>query len=100
MEKSKYAFLLMGSEFTPEKQQAHFETEKRHTYIFTIQNFEQAKEKVLELQKEGFGALELCGAFGETRCRELIEMTENKIAIGYSVHLPFQDSLFNAFFSG
>lgn len=100
MEKSKYAFLLMGEDFTPEKHQAHFETEKSHTYIFTVQDFEQAKETVLRLQKDGFGALELCGAFGEERCRELIELTGNKIAIGYSVHLPFQDSLFDAFFGG
>ena len=43
--------------------------------------------------------VEGCGAFGEEKARELITLTEGKLAIGFSVHFPEQDDLFNRFFS-
>ena len=54
--------------------------------------------KLKELEKEGFGAVELCGAFGPEKAQQLIELTHNKIAIGYVVHNPEQNQLFDAFF--
>ena len=30
-----FAFLLMGAQYDPETHQAHFETESKHTYIYT-----------------------------------------------------------------
>ena len=32
-----FAFLLMGAQYDPETHQAHFETESKHTYIYTVQ---------------------------------------------------------------
>ena len=52
----------------------------------------------MELQDEGVGAIELCGAFGEEMTRKMIEMTGGKIAIGFVIHLPEQDELFARFF--
>ena len=35
-----FAFILMGAQYNPEKDQAHFETESKHTYIYPVQNWE------------------------------------------------------------
>lgn len=53
---------------------------------------------MLELKEEGFGALELCGAFGPERAKELFELLGGTVAVGYVTHDPAQDALFAAFF--
>lgn len=95
----KFAFILMGSHYDPKKHMACFETENGFTYIFTVRSFEEATDKILSLQKEGFGAVELCGAFGEAYVKKAIELTNNTLAIGYVVHRSEQDDLFEKFFS-
>ncbi|WP_283610372.1 DUF6506 family protein [Faecalispora anaeroviscerum] len=97
--KKKFAFVLMGEHYTPEQHQVCFETEKQITCIFTVKNDQQARQKLAELEQEGFGAVELCGAFGEEKTKELIALTHGKIAIGYVTHLPEQDELFARFFA-
>lgn len=96
--KKKFAFLLMGEHYTPERHQARFETEKQTTYIYSVKNPQEAYAKIEELQKEGVGAIELCGAFGEEMTRKIIEMTDGKIAVGYVTHFPEQDEVFEQFF--
>lgn len=96
--KKKFAFLLMGAHYNPEEHQAQFETEKQITYVFTVRNLDEAYDKVAFLEGEGVGAIELCGAFGEKVAHKMIEMTSNKIAIGYVTHDPMQDDLFLNFF--
>lgn len=98
MGKKKFAFLLMGAHYTPELHRAAFETENQITYVYTVQDFAQARERALACAKEGVGAIELCGAFGKEKADELIALTENKVAVGYIVHNPEQDALFSAFF--
>lgn len=96
--KKKFAFILMGGHYIPISHYACFETEKQYTYIYTVRDYEEAKEKVCSLAEEGFGAIELCGAFGEEKTRELIELTGNRVAIGFVTHLEEQDELFVHFF--
>lgn len=96
--KKKFASILMGSGYKA-GHLAVFETEGCDTYIYTVRDFEAAKELVKRLCAEGFGAIELCGAFGEEKARELITLTEGKLAIGFSVHFPEQDELFDRFFA-
>lgn len=98
--KKKFAFLLMGSHFNPDTHQACFETENQVSCMYTVRNLEEAFTRLLLLEKDGVGAIELCGAFGEENARKMIEMTKGKIAIGYVTHRAEQDSLFKAFFSG
>ncbi len=93
----KFAFILMGKNYS-EEHNAKFETKNSTTYIYTVNSFEEARKKVLELEKEGVGAIELCGAFGKEKADELIKLTNNKIAVGYVVHNPEQDDLFFNFF--
>ena len=97
MEGKKFAFLLMG-DYDPIMHQAMFETDSKTTCIFTVRNYEQAKAKVLGLKQEGFGAIELCGAFGPERARELFELLGGTVAVGYVTHDPAQDELFRNFF--
>lgn len=97
--KKKFAFLLMGPHYEPQQHQARFETEKQVTCIYTVRSFEEAYDRLLLLAGEGFGAVELCGAFGEERARKMSELTQEKIAIGYVTHSPEQDALFASFFS-
>ena len=94
----KFAFILMGAHYNPQVHQARFETEKQVTYIVTVRDFEEAREAVKRLDAEGVGAVELCGAFGEERAKEFIELTGSRVAIGYVTHLESQDGLFAAFF--
>ena len=98
MEKPKFAFLLMGAKYDKEMHKACFEMDNKDTYIIAVNNFEEACEKVRQLVEEGFGALELCGAFGEEKTRELIKISEGKIAIGYVTHFSSEDDKFIKFF--
>ena len=70
MEKRKFAFLLKGEDYDPIVQQTFFETPFMTTYVFTVRNFEEAAAKVQALAEEGFGVIELCGAFGPEKARE------------------------------
>ncbi|HIS68173.1 MAG TPA: hypothetical protein IAA58_02220 [Candidatus Gallacutalibacter stercoravium] len=93
----KFAFILMGEELDPSQHKAEFATQGQLTSIRTVRNFEQAKQLVLSLQKEGYGAIELCGAFGAEKAQELTQMTGGSIAIGYVVHDPALDKVFSSF---
>ena len=98
--KKIFAFLLMGKHYDCEKHQAMFETEGGITYIFTVNSFEMAYKKLLDLKEEGVGVVEVCGAFGEERAREMMALTDNQVGIGFVVHVKEQDELFEQFFLG
>ena len=97
MPQKKYAFLVLGPDYSPEHR-ARFIAGGLETRVVTVTSFEAARGAVMELLEDGVGALELCGAFGPERTRELIALTGGKMAIGYVTHFPEQDALFEAFF--
>ena len=90
--------MLMGPKYHKELHKACFEMDNKDTYIISVNNFDEACEKAKELAMQGFGALELCGAFGEEKTRKLIEITEGKMAIGYVTHFPSEDEKYSKFF--
>lgn len=94
----KYAFLLLG-DYTPEKHTAIFEQGGTLTRICTVNSFDMAKKTIAALQLEGFGAVELCGAFSRDMALELMELTNLQVAIGYMVHESVMDPVFAKFFS-
>ena len=94
-----YAFMFMGN-YDPEKHQAVFDKDNERTSIYTVRNFEEAKECVKKLFDEGYGALELCGAFSKEMADELAQLTNHEMAIGYMTHDPSMDPLFDSFFAG
>lgn len=97
--KKMFAFLLMGSHYIPSLHHARFETGKQITYIVTVNNFEEACKKVVELKKEGVGAMELCGAFGEDKAQKIVDILDGKVAVGFVTHFKYQDILFEEFFN-
>ena len=96
--KKQYAFILMGSHYDTSSHQCKIETEENIIHFRTVCSFTEAKGLVVELQKQGIGAIELCGAFGPDRAKKLAELTNNEVAIGYSVNDPALDHLFTKFF--
>lgn len=97
--KKKFAFILMETHYDPRKHRAEFETEKQITYILTVNNMEDAVAQATACAQDGVGAIELCGAFGKEGAAKIIEATSNRVAVGYVVHNPEQDPLFDAFFT-
>lgn len=95
----KFAFILMGANYDPAVHTSEFLVGDSMTSIYTVRDFEEARARVLACAADGFGVIELCGAFGEEKTRELIALTEGKVGIGFVVHLPEQDSIFEHFFN-
>lgn len=92
----KFAFIIMGN----------FNMDKDHTTIHNgeasmigVANIDEACTVAKQLQNDGVNCIELCGAFEEDGAKRIIEATNNKIPVGYVIHLPQQDDLFNALFS-
>lgn len=96
--KKKYAFILMGGHYTPAVHQSVYEADNQITYICTVRNYEEAIEKVDMLVLEGVGAIELCGAFGVEKAKEIMNRTNHKVVIGYVVNDPTQEELVQDFF--
>lgn len=96
--KKKFAYMIIGPHYEPPKHKAIFEDERIETYIFTVRDFEEAKERILLCVQEGFGVVELCGGFGAEKAKELIELSQNKIGISYAVHFTEQEHIFAKFF--
>lgn len=96
--KKKFAFLLMGSDFDPEKHRAEFETDGCVSIIQTVRDFDDAKAAAVRLYRDGVGVMELCGAFDEAMADELAALTDHKVGIGYVINNPSMDPLFARFF--
>ena len=79
----KAATIIMGKIYDPEIDKSIYKSENFETIIQTVRNFEEAKKYILKLVDEGVESFELCGAFGKDKTRELIEMTDHKVAISY-----------------
>lgn len=91
----KYAFLLMG-QFDSRTDRAVLNG--GDVRMIGVTNLEQARAAAKELYEDGIGCIELCGAFGPDGAREIIEITEHKVPVGFVTHFPEQDDLFAAAF--
>lgn len=93
----RFAFIIMG-EFSFPTDTA--EIAGGSARIIGVADINGAIEAARMLQKSGVDCIELCGAFGEDGARKIIEATGNGMPIGYVTHLPEQDRLYRAVFSG
>ena len=93
----KFAFLVMGNYHAAKDRAA---MPKGTAQIIGVADLEEACAVAKALCAEGVGCIELCGAFGETGARAVVEATNNQIPIGYVTHLPEQDDVYEAAFSG
>ena len=77
----KYAMMLMNEDFTSQDTQLNIPGIEHH--IFTVCSADQAIELAKKLTKEGFGAIEVCGAFGEEHAKLMHHATGEMIPVGY-----------------
>lgn len=91
--KKKSAYILLSASSNPDEHHYRFETDTRESQYITVRTYEEALERIKELFEEGVRAIELCGGFGEERAREIIEMTNNELVVGYAVYFPEQQEL-------
>ncbi|WP_304330881.1 DUF6506 family protein [Brachyspira innocens] len=92
----KFAYLIMGKIFESKKDKAYIHNEV--SQIIGVSDIEEACKVAKELQNEGVDCIELCGGFGEEGARKIIEATENKIAVGFVVHLEEQNDIYKKLF--
>lgn len=82
----KYAMMLMNPLFLPEKHIALFQTGNIENHILTVRNEEEALHKTKELLDEGFGVLEVCGAFEGELVEKMRSIVQGKMCIGSVVY--------------
>lgn len=92
----KFAFIIMNG-FDPQRDRAVIH--EGGARIIGVSNLDEACAVAKELYADGIGCIELCGAFGESGAKKVIEATQNKIPIGYVTHLPEQDAVYQASFA-
>lgn len=91
----KFAFLIMGN-FDSEADRASIHDGAAQ--IIGVDSLQEARTIARKLYEEGIDCIELCGAFGTDGARKIIEVTENKIPIGYITHMQEQDEVYKKFF--
>lgn len=91
----KFAFLIMGN-FSSDTDRASIHSGSAQ--MIGVATIEEACKVAKELQQDGIGCIELCGAFGEAGARRIIEATNNQLPIGYVTHLPEQEAIYQAAF--
>ncbi|MEI0604156.1 DUF6506 family protein [Brachyspira alvinipulli] len=92
----KFAYLIMGKIFDSKNDISSIHNGV--SQIIGVSDIEDAIKTAKKLQKEGIDCIELCGGFGEEGARKIIEATENKIAVGFVIHLKEQDELYAKLF--
>lgn len=83
MAMKKWAMVIMNAGYDPEKDMARLDLEQVETHILTVRNPEEAVALAKRLGEEGFGAIEVCGAFGEELAKKMYEATGCKVPVGY-----------------
>lgn len=91
----RFAYIIMG-EFISQRDQA--DIHDGSAQIIGVSSLEEACAAAKELAASGVDCIELCGAFGETGAKAVVAATGNQIPVGYVVHLPEQNDLFQALF--
>ena len=79
----KWAMVIMNAGYDPEKDMARLDLEQVETHILTVRNPDEAVELAKRLGEEGFGAIEVCGAFGEELAKKMYEAAGCKVPVGY-----------------
>ena len=88
--KKKCAMMIMNPLFDPAKDHARLDHEKVENHILTVRTPEEAVAAARCLADEGFGAIEVCGAFGEELARRMYDAADHRLTVGYVVTPPDQ----------
>ena len=79
----KWAMVILNAGYDPEKDMVRLDLEQVETHILTVRNPDEAVALAKRLGEEGFGAIEVCGAFGEELAKKMYEAAGCKIPVGY-----------------
>lgn len=79
----KWAMVIMNAGYDPEKDMARLDLEQVETHILTVRNPDEDVALAKRLGEEGFGAIEVCGAFGEELAKKMYEAAGCKVPVGY-----------------
>ena len=63
-----------------------------------VRDLDEACMEAARLESEEIGCIELCGAFGEDGARAVMEATGMRVPVGYIVHLPEMDGVYEKAF--
>ena len=91
----RFAYIIMG-DFGSGTNRA--EIANGGAVMLGVSDIAEAVIRARELADSGIGCIELCGAFGESGAKAIIEATENKITVGYVTHLPEQNDIYTSVF--
>ena len=92
----KFVYLIMGPFDLKVDRKAI--GKNNNAEIIGVRNLDEAK--VVAKSLIGIAdVIELCGAFGESGAREIIDATCRKIPVGFVTHLDCQNDLFDELFS-
>ena len=92
----KFAFLILG-DFNNTTDNASIHNGAAH--IIGVANIKEACAVADKLLKQGIDCIELCGAFGASGAKKIIEATNNKIPVGFITHLTEQEEIYKIAFS-
>ena len=88
--KKKCAMMIMNPNFDPAKDHARLDHAKVENHILTVRTPEEAVAKARQLADEGFGVIEVCGAFGEALARQMYDAADHRLTVSYVVTPPHQ----------
>lgn len=79
---TRYAFIVKGPGYAPERHVADFQSELFRTRIVGVSDLASAIDVARRLVDEGIQLIELCGGFRESEAREVREGIGNAIPVG------------------
>jgi hypothetical protein len=84
----KAAFIFVAPEADPMTNRAWVKTPKVHVLAIGVRNYDQAEAVARELvEKEGIGAIELCGGFGNAGTARIAAAVKVPVgAVRFDIH--------------
>ena len=95
----KFAMMLMNPLFQPEQHNALFQTGDIENHIFTVRDEKEALAKVSDLIRDGFGILEVCGAFSSDLVQAMRNAAGSRLCIGAVAYRPEDEAALEQYWS-
>lgn len=95
----KYAMILLNPDFNPNIHKTCWVISGIEHHLLSVRSEQEAIEKAKDLADNGFGAIEVCGAFGEELARKMYDAVQHRLTVGYVVCSPDQEQALEQFWS-
>ena len=88
MEQFRFVSLILSQDYTPQANQARFESPLCLSQIYGVGSLEEACRLAREIADEGqIHRVELCGAFGPEGAKAVAEAAGGRLSVGYVTDL-------------